>query len=47
MNCGIGLKTAAKTRALKNVMLFLKDKNGQTAWHMAAGRNHVEIITKL
>jgi len=36
-----------KSEYLKNEVLFIKVKNRLTAWQMAAGRSHVEILSKL
>ena len=30
-----------------NELWLLKDKFGQTAWHMAAGGGHTEVLEKL
>jgi len=40
-------KQQLKPEHLQNEVLLLKDKNRQTALHMAAGRSHVEILSKL
>jgi ankyrin repeat protein len=40
-------KQQLKPEHLQNEVVLLKDKNRQTAWHMAVGRSHAEVLSKL